>query len=148
MKLRVIDFKRLTSHYVTYRDGVDVIEKRKKFFLEKLDPIKKELNEIILKSQSDFLDGKKSNDLSSEHFQDLQSKALLIDKQYKQEITMMSDDLNAKCYSELSVIIEEWTSTNQIDIVIGKMEVVVNKPEVEITEDIIEILKEKELYVD
>jgi Skp family chaperone for outer membrane proteins len=58
----------------------------------------------------------------------------------------LHDELNKKTFDELSEIIDTYSKSNDIDMVIGKMEVVYLKEEFEITNDILEILKEKNLY--
>ena len=60
----------------------------------------------------------------------------------------MSSNLNEVCYNDLEKIITEWSIENNIDMVIGKMEVVYNKPELEITDKILDILKDKNFYID
>lgn len=148
MILRVIDFQTLTSNYKNYKDGVSKIKEKEKEFLKKIEPIKKEMNEIIKYAQSGLIVDEKSQKAKSEKFQQLQQEALSLDNDFKFEIKKMSDDLNEKCYDELSDIIEKWSIDNKIDLVIGKMEVVFNKAEFESTGDILEILKEKNLFVE
>ena len=60
----------------------------------------------------------------------------------------MGDELNEKTYDELAVLINAWSIENGVDVAIGKMEIIFNKPEFEATDSILELLKEKELYVE
>jgi len=106
------------------------------------------MNEILRYAQSGLIVDEQSQKLKSERFQALQQEAVSLDNDFKFELKKMTDDLNEKSYDELSEIIKNWSKENNIDVVIGKMEVVFNKPEFESTEDIIQILKEKNLYVD
>lgn len=148
MIIRIIDFQELTSHYKNYRDGVSQIEEKKKEFLQKLEPLKKEMNDIIRYAQSGLIVDSESQKVKAERFQTLQQEAVSMDTDFKYEVKRMSDEINQKSYDELSAIIEQWSIENNIDMVIGKMEVVFNKSEFEATSDILEILKQKELYVD
>lgn len=148
MLLRVIDFQTLTTHYKNYREGISDINQKKEDFLKKIEPLKSEMNEIIRYAQSGLIVDEQSQRIKSERFQDLQQEAVSLDNDFKFEIKKMSDDLNEKCYDELSKIIEKWSIDNNIDLVIGKMEVVFNKPEFESTNDILEILKEENLFVE
>lgn len=148
MVLKIIDFQELTSHYKNYRDGISEIESKKQQFLEKLEPIKKEMNEIIKYAQSGLIVDEQSQKSKSERFQNLQQEAVSLDNDFKFELKKMTDDLNEKSYDELSEIITEWSKKNDVDVVIGKMEVVFNKPDFESTNDILEILKEKNLFVE
>jgi Skp family chaperone for outer membrane proteins len=60
----------------------------------------------------------------------------------------MQDKLTKSTYSDLEQIISEWRELNSIDLVIGKVEVVCLNSKYESTNDILEILKEKNLFVD
>lgn len=148
MIIRIIDFQELTAHYKNYREGINRIEEKKKEFLEKLEPLKKEMNDIIRYAQSGLIVDSESQRVKSERFQVLQQEAVSMDNDFKYEVKKMSEEINQKSYDELSKIIEQWSIENNIDMVIGKMEVVFNKEEFEATSDILEILKQKELYVD
>lgn len=148
MIIRIIDFQELTAHYKNYREGINRIEEKKKEFLEKLEPLKKEMNDIIRYAQSGLIVDSESQRVKSERFQLLQQEAVSMDNDFKYEVKKMSEEINQKSYDELSKIIEHWSVENNIDMVIGKMEVVFNKEEFEATSDILEILKQKELYVE
>lgn len=148
MILRIIDFQELTAHYKNYRDGVSKIENKKQEFLNKLEPIKNEMNEILRYAQSGLIVDEQSQKIKSERFQLLQQEASSLDNDFKFELKKMTDSLNENSYDELSEIISKWSEENNIDVVIGKMEIVFNKPEFESTHEIINILKEKNLYVD
>jgi len=71
-----------------------------------------------------------------------------MDADFKSELKKSSTELNEKSYDELSLIIKDWSIRNEIDMVIGKMEVVFCEDFLDSTSDIIEILKEMELYTD
>jgi Skp family chaperone for outer membrane proteins len=57
----------------------------------------------------------------------------------------LHDELNKSTYDELSTIISEYSESNGIDLVIGKMEIVYLVDKFEITEQILEVLKERDL---
>lgn len=146
MKVRVIDFEVLTSKYKNYVDGIDEINKFKEEFLRKIDPIKEELNDLIKFTSSNLIVDRQAQMQKGERFQKLQAEAVKMDGDFKAEIKNMYDKLNLSTFSELSVIINDWASSNDIDLVSSKMEVVYCKPDFDSTEDIIDILKSKGLY--
>lgn len=148
MDIRVIDFEILTRHYKNYRDGVDVIENEKKEFLKKLEPIKNEMNKIISAASSGLIMDKNTQQKNSENFQKLQQEAIEMDREIKVKLKNMSDELNEKVYDELALIIEKWAIENRIGMVTGKMEVVYSKDEYDATDSILQILKERNLYVE
>lgn len=148
MNIKVIDFQILTRHYKNYQDGVSVIESEKEKFLEKLEPIKKEMNAIISAASAGLIMDNNSQQKRAEDFQRLQSEAIEMDREFKISLKKMTDDLNEKVYDELSEIINDWSISNNIDLVTGKMEVIYCNDKYDATNSILDILKEKDLYVE
>jgi Skp family chaperone for outer membrane proteins len=146
MELRVVDFEILTKNYKNYQDGLNNITNVKNDFIKSLDPIKNEMETIISQMSSGIIVDSKTQEQKEEKFRELQEKAMAIDENFKKEMKVLHDDLNKKTFDELSIIIDEYSKTNDIDVVFGKMEVVFLKEKFEITNDILEILKTKELF--
>ena len=146
MKLRVTDFEILTKNYSNYQDGIKRIEGEKKEFITSLEPVKKEMESIISQMSSGLIIDEKTQKEKEEKFRVLQEQAMNIDNQFKTEMHRLHDELNKKTFTELSEIIDTYSKDNGIDVVIGKMEVVFLKEEFEITNEILEILKEKNLF--
>ncbi len=146
MKLRVTDFEILTKNYSNYQDGIKRIEEEKKDFIKSLEPVKKEMESIISQMSSGIIMDETTQKEKEEKFRSLQEQAMNIDNQFKTEMHRLHDELNKKTFDELSEIIDTYSKSNDIDMVIGKMEVVYLKEEFEITNDILEVLKEKNLY--
>jgi Skp family chaperone for outer membrane proteins len=146
MKLRVTDFEILTKNYSNYQDGIKRIEEEKKDFIKSLEPVKKEMESIISQMSSGLIVDETTQKEKEEKFRSLQEQAMNIDNQFKTEMHRLHDELNKKTFDELSEIIDTYSKSNDIDMVIGKMEVVYLKEEFEITNDIVEVLKEKNLY--
>jgi Skp family chaperone for outer membrane proteins len=68
------------------------------------------------------------------------------DQDFKFKLKGMQEELNQDIYNQLSEIITEWSNSNGIDLVMGKMEVVFNTDNVEVTNKILEIIKSKDLF--
>jgi Skp family chaperone for outer membrane proteins len=147
MEIRVVDFDTLTRNYKNYQDGISNISEVKKTFLKRLDPIKKQMEEIINHANSGLILDNKTQKEKEETFRRLQDEAMLIDSDFKSTMKEMHNDLNKKTFDELTEIINEWTTQNSVDLIIGKMEVVFLKEKYEITNNIIEVIKQKDLYV-
>lgn len=144
MEIRVIDFEILTRHYVKYQEGLNDINELKNKFMKKLEPFRKEMQNLMIAAQTD-------NEVIKERmerFEELKQGAVEIDQEYKSEVSDMQDKLTKSTYSDLEQIISEWSELKSIDLVIGKIEVVCLNPKYESTNDILEILKEKNLFVD
>ena len=72
----------------------------------------------------------------------------MIDEDFKRKMRQMNDELSKDIYNDLEKIITEWASTKDVDMVIGSTEVVFLKQEHYVTKYIIEVLKERELYIE
>ena len=59
---------------------------------------------------------------------------------------LKKEDLNTSTYDHLAEIISEWATQNSINLVMGKMEVIFNTNDIDVTEQILELLKEKEMF--
>jgi Skp family chaperone for outer membrane proteins len=146
MEIRVIDFDKLTRSYTNYRTGINKIDVEKKSFLERLDPIKKEMESIINSAKSGLVLDQSTQREKEVKFAELQQEAMSIDGEFKNRMRELHDSLNKETFDSLQEIITEWSQNNNIDLVTGKMEVVFSKDKYDSTDDIINILKEKDLF--
>jgi len=145
MIVNVVDFEKITALYNPYLDGVKDINKEREVFVGKLEPIRKEMEDIIrsLSSGIELIgDDRQQKEI---RYGQLQEQAISLDEEFKAKAREMKDSLNEKTFAELSAIIDEYIEGKEIDMVIGKMEVVFIKPYFEITDKIIELLKTKKL---
>jgi Skp family chaperone for outer membrane proteins len=146
MELRVIDFEVLTRNFQPYVDGYKNIESEKRRMLESVEPSRKEMQDIIKRSQSGLIVDEMSQKRDMEKFKQLQDTLMKADNEFKSQLKEMSEDLNTSVYEQLSVIVDAWASANSIDLVMGKMEVIFNTDKVDATNEIMEIIKQKELF--
>jgi Skp family chaperone for outer membrane proteins len=145
MNIKVVDFEILSRHYVKYQEGIKKIEQVKEEFVKKLDPFRDEMQELLKTSMTADEATQKA---SAERFQILQEEGMQIDEEFKHRMRQMNDELSKEIYNDLERIITEWASTKDVDMVIGSTEVVFLKQEHYITSYIIDLLKERELYID
>ena len=148
MEFRTVDFEKLTKHYKVWREGHEDINKLKNTYLSKLEPTRKRMEEIIKAEQSGIVTDNKSQKERMQEFQQLQQQAQGIEMDYKKEFKHKKDELNTTVYDKLEEIISKWSKENNIDIVIGKMEVVYCTDKYEITEEILEVLKNDDLWIE
>jgi len=146
MELRVIDFEVLTRSFQPYIDGYKEMESEKRKMLESIDPQKKEMEAIIKRSQEGQIKDEVSQEKEMARFRELQEGLMKADSQFKKQLKEMSEDINTSVYDQLSVIIEEWSKANSINLVMGKMEVIFNTEDIDATEQILEVIKEKGMY--
>jgi Skp family chaperone for outer membrane proteins len=148
MELRIVDFEKLSIHYKKYRDGLNMLEFIKSEYLKQIEPIKKEMNDIIASMQSGLVMDNRTQKEKAERFQSLQEQVSSIDKDATTQLSKFRDKMTKEVYSEMEEIITEWSKSNNIDLVMGKIECVYAKEEFEITDSILEAFKTKELYVE
>jgi Skp family chaperone for outer membrane proteins len=146
MELRVIDFEVLTRNFQPYVDGYKNIESEKRKMLESVEPSRKEMQDIIKRSQSGLIVDEMSQKRDMEKFKQLQDTLMKSDNDFKAQLKDMSEELNTSVYNQLEVIVNEWANTNSIDLVMGKMEVIFNTDKVDVTNEIMEIIKQKGLF--
>jgi len=145
MNIKVVDFEILSRHYVKYQEGIVKIEQVKEEFVKRLDPFRDEMQELLKTSMTADDATQKA---SAERFQILQEEGMQIDEEFKHKMRQMNDELSKEIYNDLERIITEWASTKDVDMVIGSTEVVFLKQEHYVTSYIIDLLKERELYID
>lgn len=146
MELRVIDFEVLTRNFQPYVDGYKNIESEKRKMLESVEPSRKEMQDIIKRSQSGLIVDEMSQKRDMEKFKQLQDTLMKADNEFKNQLKDMSEELNTSVYNQLEVIVDEWANTNSIDLVMGKMEVIFNTDKVDATNEIMEIIKQRGLF--
>jgi len=148
MEIRVIDFEILTTHYKNYRDGVDLINGERKKILDEVEPIRKEMNRIISSATNGLIIDGKTQQQQADKFQELQKELVKIDNDFKAKNKEMVDGLNTKSFDEISEMVTDWASQNSIDLVSGKMEIIFCNEKWDITNEILELFKQKNLYVE
>ena len=148
MEIRVVDFDVLTKNYTNYQEGILNLSNIRNSFIDRIEPIKKEMESIINAANNGLILDPKMQDENNKKFNELQDEAMSIDNEYKVTMRKEQDELNKRTYDELSTIINEWTEGKNVDMVMGKMEVVWVSEKNDITNDILSILKDKNLYTD
>ena len=148
MEIRVLDFDILTKNYKNYQDGLKNIAGEKNEFITKLGPIKSEMETIINSAKSGLVLDPATQRQKEQNFSELQQEAMMIDGDFKARMRELHDSLNKTTFDELTTFVNEWANENSIDLVTGKMEVVFANDKFDATNNILDILKEKNLYVE
>jgi Skp family chaperone for outer membrane proteins len=145
MNIKVVDFEVLSKHYMAYQVGITKIEEVKQEFVKRLDPFRDEMQELL---KSSMTADEATQKASAERFQILQEEGMIIDEEFKRKMRQMNDELSKDIYNDLERIITEWASSKDVDMVIGSTEVVFLKQEHYVTKYIIDLLKERDLYIE
>ena len=145
MNIKVVDVEVLSRHHSLYQQGIEKISNTKKDFLERLEPFKVQMHKMI--TESIKITDETIIKENAAKFEDLQEKAVQIDNEFKKTMKEMNDELSKEIYTDLESIISEWSVANSVDMVVSSTEVIYLNPKHFVTDEIIEILKEKELYI-
>lgn len=148
MEIRVLDFDILTRNYKNYQEGLKNIAGEKNEFITRLGPLKTEMESIINAAKSGLVLDPNTQKQKEQRFSELQQEAMVIDGDFKAKMRELHDSLNKTTFEELSTYVNQWATENSIDLITGKMEVVFVNEKYDATNDILEILKEKNLYVE
>jgi Skp family chaperone for outer membrane proteins len=144
MNIKVVDVEVLSRHHSLYQQGIEKISNTKKDFLERLEPFKVQMHKMI--TESIKITDETIIKENAAKFEDLQEKAVQIDNEFKAKMREMNDELSKEIYNNLEIIISEWSIANDVDMVLSSTEVIYLNPRNFVTDEILEVLKEKELY--
>lgn len=145
MKTYILDFEEVLKNFEPYHQSLKSIQKDKQEFSDLVDSIKKEMEGIVNSSKSLILDDA-SQQKNQNRFRDLQSKAVQAESDFRANIMTKQNEELEKNFNQIIALVNDWSSENDIDLVINKNTVVFVKPELEITYKMIELIKEKGMY--
>jgi Skp family chaperone for outer membrane proteins len=145
MKTYILDFEEVLKNFEPYHQSLKSIQKDKQEFSDLVDSIKKEMEGIVNSSKSLILDDA-SQQKNQNRFRDLQSKAVQAESDFRANIMTKQNEELEKNFNQIIALVNDWSSENDIDLVINKNTVVFVKPEFEITYKMIELIKEKGMY--
>ena len=144
MNIKAVDVEILSKHHKLYQEGIEKIANTKKDFLERLEPFKAQMHKMI--TESIKITDEALIKENAAKFEDLQEKAVQIDNEFRAKMREMNDELSKEIYTNLEAIINEWSVANDVDMVLSSTEVIYLNPINFATDEILEVLKEKELY--
>ncbi len=145
MKIYVVDFEMALKNFEPYHESLDKIQSEKQKFSDQIDLIKKEMEFIISSSRSLLLDEKTQND-NAVKFKDLQSKAIKLESEFRNDIVELQNSELEKNFRELSLLVNDWSSSLSLDLVLNKSQTLFTNEKYDATSVIIDIIKERGLY--
>ena len=147
MTTHILDFEEVLRNFEPYHVSLKSIQKEKKEFSELIDNIKKEMENILSSSKSLILDDS-TNQKNQMRFKELQNKAVQAESEFRSNIVARQNEEVEKNFQQIMDIVQEYSIENSLDLVVNKSTVVYVNPKLEITQQIIEVVKQKELYVE
>jgi len=147
MTTHILDFEEVLRNFEPYHVSLKSIQKEKKEFSELIDAIKVEMETILSGSKSLILDDA-TNQKNQMRFKELQNKAMQAESEFRSNIVARQNEEVEKNFQQIMDIVQEYSIENSLDLVVNKSTVVYVNPKLEITQQIIEVVKQKELYVE
>jgi len=147
MKIHTVDFEKVIKVYSPYIDSVKSLEVEKNNHIKKMDVYKSEMQAIINSAQTLILDEKMKKE-KMEIFGRTQNEATKVDGDFRAHMTKMQDEVLKRIYSDITLIVSDFSEKNSIDMVINNSEVIYFSSKMDITSSIIDVIKEKNLYTE
>ena len=147
MTTHILDFEEVLRNFEPYHVSLKSIQKEKKEFSELIDAIKVEMETILSGSKSLILDDA-TNQKNQMRFKELQNKAMQAESEFRSNIVARQNEEVEKNFQQIMDIVQEYSIENSLDLVVNKSTIVYVNPKLEITQQIIEVVKQKELYVE
>jgi Skp family chaperone for outer membrane proteins len=147
MTTHILDFEEVLRNFEPYHVSLKSIQKEKKEFSELIDAIKVEMETILSGSKSLILDDA-TNQKNQMRFKELQNKAVQAESEFRSNIVARQNEEVEKNFQQIMDIVQEYSIENSLDLVVNKSTIVYVNPKLEITQQIIEVVKQKELYVE
>jgi outer membrane protein len=145
MKTYIVDFEEVLKNFEPYHQSLKEIQGEKQEFANLIEDIKKEMESIVNSSKSLILD-EATQQKNQNRFRELQTKAVQAESEFRANIVTKQNDELEKNFQQIIEIVEDYSSNNQIDLVINKNSVVFVNPDFEITSKVVEIIRQKGLY--
>ncbi len=145
MKTYIVDFEEVLKNFEPYHQSLKEIQGEKQEFANLIEDIKKEMESIVNSSKSLILD-EATQQKNQNRFRELQTKAVQAESEFRANIVTKQNDELEKNFKQIIDIVEDYSSNNQIDLVINKNSVVFVNPNFEITSQIVDVIKQKGLY--
>jgi Skp family chaperone for outer membrane proteins len=147
MTTYVLDFEEVLRNFQPYHESLKMVQKEKKEFSDLIEGIKKEMEQILASNKSLILDDV-TNQKNQLRFRELQNKAVQAESEFRTTIVEKQNAEVEKNFSQIMDLVNDYATEKSFDLVVNKNQVVFVNPKFEITTQIIEIVKEKGLYLE
>lgn len=147
MTTYILDFEEVLKNFEPYHQSLKSLQKDKQEFAELVDKIKKEMESILASQKSLILD-EATNRKNQERFRELQTQAVKAEQEFRNNIVARQNEELEKNFKLVIDIVNDYSEKNAIDLVVNKSSVVFVNPKFEITTQILDVVKEKNLYAE
>jgi len=151
MNIYCVDYDKVAIRYKTYVEKASELDNLKLKHFQEMEGYKKEMETLVESSKSGLIIDEMTKRINAEKFKALQNKAMTKENNIRAEYQEKQADLMESCFTEISTIINEYIILNHdknIDIIINKEQIFYASDKCELTNDIIDLIKQKGLYIE
>lgn len=151
MNIYCVDYDKVAIRYKTYIEKASELDNLKLKHFQEMEGYKKEMESLVESSKNGLIVDDMTKRINAEKFKALQNKAMAKENNIRAEYQQKQADLMESCFVEISAIIDEYVKTNSdknIDIVLNKEQIFYSNDKCELTDNIINLIREKGLYVE
>ena len=151
MNIYCVDYDKVAIRYKTYVEKASELDNLKLKHFQEMEGYKKEMETLVESSKSGLIIDEMTKRINAEKFKALQNKAMAKENNIRAEYQEKQADLMESCFVEISAIIDDYIKTNpdkNIDIVVNKEQIIYASDKCELTNDIIDLIRQKGLYVE
>lgn len=147
MNIFVVNFEKVVNSYKVYQDSISNLDMEKEKFSQRVSEIRSEMESIINGSRMLVLDQslKEQNNI---RLRELQSEGIKLESEFRQVLSEKQSSILESCFSDISKIVNEWSTNNGADMVLNSNSVFFAKGDRDITDKILGVLMSKDLYVE
>ena len=150
MNIYCVDYDKVAIRYKTYVEKASELDNLKLKHFQEMEGYKKEMETLVESSKSGLIIDEMTKRINAEKFKALQNKAMAKENNIRAEYQEKQADLMESCFVEISAIIDDYikTTDKNIDIVVNKEQIFYASDKCELTNDIIDLIRQKGLYVE
>lgn len=146
MKIYSVDFEKVVKNYKSYVSEMLELEQFKMTHQTEMEMIKKDMESIIASSQSGLIVDENIQKSNIQRFKDLQMSGSKKENDFRAKFTQKQNDIMEASFEAVSSLMNEYSKSSDIDMIVSKSQLVFVKDEFDITNDILGVLKDKGLY--
>lgn len=147
MNICVLDFEQILKNFKPYHESLVEIRDYRQQFSDKIERIKKEMETLISASKTLVLD-ESLQMKNATRFKELQAEGVKAESEFRSEIMERQNVALELSYTKLSELVEKYSEEKSISLVLNKSSVIFSNNSNDITIDILNFVKENDLFVE
>jgi len=146
MKIYSVDFEQVVKNYKNYVSQMLDLDQIKMTHQNEMEIFKKEMESIIASANSGLIIDENTQKANIQRFKDLQMNASKKENEFRTKFTERQNDIMESSFEEISELINDYASSEEIDMIVSKSQLIFAKAEFDLTDTVIGVLKERDLF--